>query len=99
MMWWWDDGPWLAGWFWLMPLMALAFLAAVGIGIALLVRALVGGSARGGGGGSGAGGRGWPPEQVLADRYARGEIDDEEYRRRLAGLRAARDQPPGPAAG
>ncbi len=26
-------------------------------------------------------------EQVLAERFARGEIDDEEYRRRLAVLR------------
>ena len=28
------------------------------------------------------------PEQVLAERFARGEIDDEEYRRRLAALPA-----------
>ncbi|WP_405953387.1 SHOCT domain-containing protein [Streptomyces prunicolor] len=27
------------------------------------------------------------PEQVLADRFARGEIDEEEYRNRLAVLR------------
>ncbi|WP_328508108.1 SHOCT domain-containing protein [Streptomyces sp. NBC_00391] len=27
------------------------------------------------------------PEQVLAERFARGEIDDEEYRRRLNVLR------------
>ncbi|MER8182312.1 SHOCT domain-containing protein [Kitasatospora sp. NPDC094015] len=27
------------------------------------------------------------PEQLLAERYALGEIDDEEYRRRLAVLR------------
>jgi putative membrane protein len=26
-------------------------------------------------------------ERILADRYARGEIDDEEYRRRMAILR------------
>ena len=26
------------------------------------------------------------PRQILAERYARGEIDDEEYRRRLATL-------------
>ncbi|MFE1175223.1 SHOCT domain-containing protein [Streptomyces sp. NPDC058773] len=32
------------------------------------------------------------PEQILAERYARGEIDEEEYRRRLATLRGA---PPG----
>ncbi|HEY6745733.1 MAG TPA: SHOCT domain-containing protein [Mycobacteriales bacterium] len=29
------------------------------------------------------------PEQVLAERFARGEIDEEEYRRRLETLRAA----------
>ncbi|MCX4904015.1 SHOCT domain-containing protein [Streptomyces sp. NBC_00878] len=28
------------------------------------------------------------PEQLLAQRFARGEIDEEEYRRRLAVLRA-----------
>ena len=28
------------------------------------------------------------PEQLLAERYARGEIDEEEYRRRLEVLRA-----------
>ncbi|MFD4560107.1 SHOCT domain-containing protein [Streptomyces sp. NPDC058469] len=27
------------------------------------------------------------PEQVLADRFARGEMDEEEYRNRLAVLR------------
>ena len=27
-------------------------------------------------------------EATLADRFARGEIDDDEYRRRLAGLRS-----------
>lgn len=33
------------------------------------------------------------PEQILAERFARGEIDDEEYRRRLAVLTS----PGGPA--
>jgi hypothetical protein len=28
-----------------------------------------------------------PPERLLAERFARGEIDEEEYRRRLAVLR------------
>ncbi|WP_377267666.1 SHOCT domain-containing protein [Peterkaempfera sp. SMS 1(5)a] len=27
------------------------------------------------------------PEQILADRFARGEIEEEEYRRRLSVLR------------
>jgi len=30
------------------------------------------------------------PEQLLAQRYARGEIDDDEYRRRLHTLEGAR---------
>lgn len=29
------------------------------------------------------------PEQLLAERFARGEIDDEEYRSRLATLRSS----------
>jgi putative membrane protein len=33
------------------------------------------------------------PEQLLAERFARGEIDEEEYQQRLTSLRAA-----GPAA-
>ncbi|MGW4163264.1 SHOCT domain-containing protein [Streptomyces sp. NPDC004788] len=28
------------------------------------------------------------PEQILAERLARGEIDEEEYRRRLSALRS-----------
>lgn len=30
------------------------------------------------------------PEQVLGERFARGEIDEDEYRRRLDALRGAR---------
>jgi putative membrane protein len=36
------------------------------------------------------------PRQILAERYARGEIDDEEYERRLGMLRGG--QPAGPRA-
>ncbi|MEV7977846.1 SHOCT domain-containing protein [Streptomyces sp. NPDC086519] len=32
-------------------------------------------------------------EQILAERYARGEIDEEEYRRRLDTLRGSRSGP------
>ncbi|MET8326301.1 SHOCT domain-containing protein [Streptomyces sp. NPDC005181] len=32
----------------------------------------------------------WPaPEQLLAERFARGDIDDEEYQRCLAALRSS----------
>jgi putative membrane protein len=33
------------------------------------------------------------PEQVLAERYARGDIDDEEYRRRATGTPSTRSAP------
>ncbi|KNB50796.1 SHOCT domain-containing protein [Streptomyces caatingaensis] len=35
-----------------------------------------------------------PAEQVLAERFARGEIDEEEYRRRLEVLRSTGAPPP-----
>lgn len=42
----------------------------------------------------------WPsPEQVLAERFARGEIDEEDYRQRLNTLRTFSTAPntdPGP---
>ena len=34
------------------------------------------------------------PEQLLAERFARGEIDEEEYRRRLTVLHASAGGPP-----
>jgi putative membrane protein len=33
------------------------------------------------------------PERMLADRYARGELDSEEYERRLYTLRTTRPRP------
>ncbi|MGW2416800.1 SHOCT domain-containing protein [Streptomyces tubercidicus] len=79
------------GWAWLATSVSLfLFLALLFVIALLIVRAL---------------GRSGPPrgerpgtptgpgaEQILAERYARGEIDEEEYRRRLATLRGA---PPG----
>lgn len=35
-------------------------------------------------------------ERILADRFARGEIDADEYRARLAALRSAPSAPPSP---
>ncbi|WP_211266209.1 SHOCT domain-containing protein, partial [Streptomyces catenulae] len=43
-------------------------------------------------------GRPLPAEQILAERYARGEIDEEEYHRRLTTLRGSPSgttEPPG----
>ena len=36
------------------------------------------------------------PEQLLAERFARGEIDEDEYRRRLVTLTAANRTAPRP---
>ncbi|MDX3233109.1 SHOCT domain-containing protein [Streptomyces sp. ME19-01-6] len=35
-----------------------------------------------------------PAERVLSERFARGEIDEDEYRRRLAVLRGRTPPPP-----
>jgi putative membrane protein len=78
MMWGWNGWSW---WVWLaMSLSMVAFWGLIIWGIVALFR------------GSG---WSWPrhdgpdPEQILAERFARGEIDDEEYRRRLEVLRSA----------
>jgi putative membrane protein len=79
-MMWWNDG-W--GWWWMMPLLMAAFWVA---GAWLVVGLLRDRPARPDGGSD----RPESPEQVLAHRYARGELDDEEYRRRLDTLRNTR---------
>jgi putative membrane protein len=81
MMWGWNGWSW---WGWLA--MSLSMVAFWGLIIWLIV-ALFRGS-----------GRSWPrhespdPEQILAERFARGEIDEEEYRRRLEVLRSSRER-------
>ena len=60
-----------------MGLGSLLFLTVLGLAAFAVFRAL----------NRTAGGPALHPERVLADRYARGEIDDEEYRRRLGTLR------------
>ncbi len=59
------------GWMWIWPLVLVVFLLPVARG---LFRMRTGNDP----------GR---PEEILKTRYARGEIDDEEYRRRLDELR------------
>lgn len=54
------------------------------------------------GGPGGPGGPGWmSPEQILASRFASGEIDEKEYRERMAVLRAESGPAgaPGPGSG
>jgi putative membrane protein len=75
MMWWHDSG-----WTWLwMTVMMVAFWAFIAVAIVVFVRAL--GSAQNGGWSAQAPAR--SPQDILAERYARGEIDSEEYQRRL----------------
>lgn len=85
------DGWWGGGWGWggwlLMSAVMVLFWVAVITAIGLAIRYLV--SARGG--------RGGPPryepprpEDVLAGRFARGEIDEDEYQRRITLLREHR---------
>jgi putative membrane protein len=82
----------MGGWgFRLMTVTSLVWVLLVVAGLVLLVRYLARGSQ------PGAGGAFPPPEQVLAARYARGEIDEEEYHRRLATLaETAAGRRPGP---
>lgn len=79
----------------------LLFIVILGLVFALVARRRFGASgppsARGhwapggpGAGGPGAGAR--SAEQVLADRFARGDIDETEYRARLEVLRANRPE-------
>jgi putative membrane protein len=79
MMWWPDGGG--SGWGWVaMTISMVLFWGVLILGGILLIRALNRPS-----GDSSAAPRP-TPEQVLAERFARGEIDEEEYRRRLATL-------------
>jgi putative membrane protein len=76
----WYVGDHMTGWGWVgMTLSSMLFIALLVLGGMLLVGVARQGdrpaeSVR-------------SPEQVLAERYARGELSDEEYRERLATLR------------
>ena len=82
MMYW---GSGMGGWgMFLMTVTNLLFWGLLIAGIVLLVRYL----GRGNHTGTPVG-QPRTPEQLLAERFARGEIDEEEYRRRLHVLRGA----------
>jgi putative membrane protein len=66
---------WGWGGMWLGPLFMIVVLALVIAGIVALVRWI-------GGGGSAGGARARTAREILDERYARGEIDREEYQRR-----------------
>ena len=78
MMWGWNGWSW---WGWLaMSLSMVAFWGLIVWGIVAIVRGL---------GGTWRRPQGHDPEQILAERYATGEIDEEEYHRRRQVLRSA----------
>lgn len=81
MMFWYGDG--MSGWgYALMSVGMVVFWALVIAAVVALVRYL--------GGSQQPSGSRPTPEQVLAERFARGDIDDEEYRQRQEALRNAR---------
>jgi putative membrane protein len=81
MMYWW--GSYMTGWGWVaMTITVVLFWALVIAGVAALVRYV-----RGSDGATSVASRP-TPERLLAERYARGEIDETEYRRGLANLTA-----------
>lgn len=94
-------GPHMGGWGWALGLSSLMFWVLLAVAIIALVRFLTRGgqrplpphqgyaSAPGPYSQSGAAGghAAVTPEQILAERFARGEIDEEEFRQRMAALR------------
>jgi putative membrane protein len=70
----WDGDHMGNGWWWAMGVGWLVFLALIVVLAFLLIRHFT--STEGGGG------RQRRADDVLAERFARGEIDEEEYRRR-----------------
>lgn len=76
---WWNDS---SSWWFVMPLLMVAFWVAV-IWVAVSVFQRLAGRP------SGERDRPERPEEILARRYARGEIDEDEYRRRRDILRGA----------
>ncbi len=74
------DG-WTMGWMWLWPVLIVVGLAILGYVVLRL------GQDRRDGSPTGPGLPGSSARRILDERYARGEIDEEEYRRRRDVLR------------
>jgi len=83
--WMWNDGWGWGGWI-LMTLVMVVFWSLVITAIVLAIRYLTGGSHPNQASPSSA----RAAEDVLAERFARGEIDDDEYRQRMTTLREHR---------
>ena len=75
MMWRVDDGGWMGWWWVFMPILFIALVAVSIWAVVALTRSRPGDR-----------GPRHDPQQILAERFARGEIDEAEYRRRVAIL-------------
>ena len=84
--WMWNGGGW--GWGWIVGAVVLVVLFALVItAIVLAIRYFSGG---GGHRGPGSPQQARGAEDVLGERFARGEIDEDEYRRRMTTLQEHR---------
>ena len=82
MMNWYYDGHGMSAWGWVASTVGtVVVLALLVLGVVLLVR-----STQNASDGSSRALAERSPEQILAERFARGEIDEDEYRQRLAFL-------------
>jgi putative membrane protein len=82
MMYGWDGWSW-GGWIVMVVAMTL-FWAFVITGVVLAIRYVVGGSGHANRRQTSGAGR---AEEVLAERFARGELDEDEFRRRMTAIR------------
>lgn len=87
--WMWTGSSGWTGWI-LMTLVMVVFWAGLITAVVLAVRYVASGGSRGHSSGGGSAGAGNRAEDVLAERYAHGEIDDDEFQRRLTLLREHR---------
>ncbi|WP_411122558.1 SHOCT domain-containing protein [Streptomyces sp. x-19] len=108
-MWFWYGHGGGGGWGWFAATVGMVLFWALVITVGVLLFRALSRSGPAGDGEPGRGHPGWHPagpppggppdaERILAERYARGEIEDEEYQRRLAVLRSSRAGPSAPDA-
>jgi len=84
-------GPWAGGFGWAFLLIPIFWILAIGLVVFLITRGRRRAWASGGPEGYGPPwARGASAESTLAERYAKGDIDETEYRARLEVLRANR---------
>jgi putative membrane protein len=80
-----DVGTGAHWWMWATGLLVAVVL--VGLVVWAVVRVTTQGARAGGGTSGGTGGGNRSADEILAERFARGEIDAEEYRQRRSALR------------